>query len=312
MRFTSATTTPLALTLIAAMATGLAASGASAEPDGRLEKIRASHTITLGFPENSPPFGYRDNQHEPDGYSVAICRQIVERLKSAAGIPDLAIRFNPTTSATRIPLLANNTIDLECGTTTNLPDRHKLASFAPTTFVAQVVLVARKDSGLDVNDVTTFRGKTVAAQAGGQTFRLISQLSAKSNLDIAAMPAKDAEIAFLAVETGRAQGLISDDALAYASVARSKTPDQFAIATKGLEIAPYGILEPKDDDAFKAVVDKAVLEMIKDGTIARLYQTYFTTPALPNNVNLNFPMSAALKHALDNPTDSGDPSLYVQ
>lgn len=292
------------------MAVAVLAQPAFAQQPSRLDVIRQSGIITLGHPETSVPFAYLDGKQKPVGYTVEICEKIAAELKQSLNLPKLEVRYNPTTSATRIPLLANGTIDLECGNTTNNVDRHKLVAFAPTTFVAQVVLMARKDGGVDVNDPASFRGKTIAAQAGGQTFRVISQINAKGNYNITVAPAKDTGEAFLMVETGRAAGTANDDGLAYGQVASSKDPDAFVIGTKGFEIAPYGIMEPKDDPAFKAAVDQAVLKLIKDGTVAALYEKYFNSPIPPHNINLKYPMSDALKRALANPTDSGDPAVY--
>ena len=283
---------------------------AHAEGTSRLDKIRETGVITLGHPETSVPFAYLDGNQKPIGYSVEICQEVVQHIKTALKLPKLEVRYNPTTSATRIPLLANGTIDLECGNTTNKLDRHKLVSFAPTTFVAQVVLVARKDGGVDPNNLESFRGKTIAAQAGGQTFRLISELNAKGNLGITMAPTKDTAETILMVESGRAAGSANDDGIAYGAVASSKNPDAFVIGTKGLEMAPYGIMEPKDDPAFKKVVDDAVVDLMKTGKVAAIYNKYFNSPIPPKQINLKYPMSDALKRALANPTDSGDPKAY--
>lgn len=277
---------------------------------GRLEKIRETGTIVLGHPETSVPFAYLDGDQKPVGYMVEICEHVARSVQKALKLDTLQVRYNPTTSATRLPLLANGTIDLECGNTTNKPERHKLVSFAPTTFVAQVVLVARKDAGVDVNKPASFAGKTIAAQAGGQTFKLISQINAREKLGITVAPAKNTAEGFLMVETGRAAGSISDDGLAYGAVASARNPDDFVVGTRGLELAPYGIVEPKDDPAFKKVVDDAVVALIKDGTVAKLYDKYFNAPIPPKQINLRFPMSDALKRALAKPTDSGDPKAY--
>ncbi|SAI67641.1 amino acid ABC transporter substrate-binding protein [Bordetella ansorpii] len=287
-----------------------AACAAQAAGDSRLDKIRETGSITLGHPESSVPFAYLDGNQKPIGYSVEICEHVVKAVQQALKLPKLDVRYNPTTSATRIPLLANGTIDLECGNTTNLPDRHKFVSFAPTTFVAQVVLLARKDGGVDVNDLASFRGKSIAAQAGGQTFKLVTQLNARNDYGITMMPAKDTAETFLMVQNGRAAGSANDDGLAYGAVASSKNPDDFIISSKGLEVAPYGIVEPKDDPAFKKVVDDAVIALMKDGTVARLYDKYFNSPIPPRGINLRYPMSDVLKRALANPTDSGDPDVY--
>jgi len=283
---------------------------ATALADGRIDRIKETGAITLGYPESSVPFGYLDDQQKPIGYTVEICEAVANKIKASLGLPSLEVHYNPTASATRIPLLANGTIDLECGNTTNKADRHTLVSFAPTTFVAQVVLVARKDAGVDVNDLSTFRGKTIAAQAGGQTFKLISMLNAKYGYGITVAPAKDTGETFLMVTSGRAAGSANDDGLAYGAVASSKNPEDYVVGTKGLELAPYGILEPKDDPEFKKLVDSSVVELIKDGTVAKLYDKYFVSAIPPRGINLKYPMSAALKRALANPTDSPDPATY--
>ena len=291
-------------------ALALASAAGAAQADSRLDQMRQTGVLTIGHPDSSVPFAYLDDNHQPIGYTVEICQQIAQRLKSELNLPKLDIRYVITTSATRIPLLANGTIDLECGNTTNNVDRHKLVSFAPTTFVAQVVLMARKDAGVDVNDPASFRGKSIAAQAGGETFKLISQINAQNHYDITVMPAKTTADTFLMVQSGRATGSANDDGLAYGAVASSKDPGDFVVGTKGLEVAPYGIMEPKDDPGFKQAVDAAVIDLIKSGKIDALYTKYFDSPIPPRGINLKYPMSDVLKKALAHPTDSGDPAVY--
>jgi glutamate/aspartate transport system substrate-binding protein len=306
VRALSGTAIGLALAAVSAAS----AQAAESQASGRVAKMRETGAITLGYPETSVPFAFLDGNQKPVGYTVEICEHVVQEIRAALELPKLKTVYTPTTSATRIQLLGNGAIDLECGNTTNNVERHQLVSFAPTTFVAQVVLVARKDAGVDVNDPASFRGKMIAAQAGGQTFKVISQLNAKGKLGITVAAAKDTAETFLMIQSGRAAGTANDDGLAYAVVASSPTPDAYVIGTRGLEAAPYGIMEPKDDQEFKALVDAAVLKLIKDGTVAALYDKYFNAPIPPNNLNLKYPMSAALKRALANPTDSGDPAAY--
>jgi glutamate/aspartate transport system substrate-binding protein len=298
-----------AVSLAAALAFGALLPHVAAA-EGRLDKIKQAGAIVLGHPESSVPFAYLDDKQAPIGYSVEICQGIAAHVQKSLGLAKLDVRYNPTSSATRIPLLANGTIDLECGNTTNNLERHKLVAFAPTTFVAEVVLTARKDGGVNVDDLASFRGKAIAAQAGGQTFRLVSQLSAKNGYNITVIPTKDTAETFLMVESGRAAGSAQDSGLAYASVASARTSTDFVISKKGLEPAPYGIVQPKDDPAFKKVVDEAVVGMIKSGKVAALYQKYFLSPIPPKQINLNYPMSDILKRVLASPTDSGDPTAY--
>ena len=297
--------------VIAAVATFAAVliQPAGAQSQGRLALIRSTGTITIGFPESSVPFAYLDGRQKPVGYTVEISVKAVAEMKTALGPSKLEIKFNPTTSATRIPSMANGTIDLECGNTTNNVERQKLISFAPTTFVAQVVLMARKDANVDPNDPASFRGKTVAGQAGGQSFKIFSKLNADGNFGMDIVQAKDQDEIFLMVETGRAAGAV-DGGLAYGQVAASRNHEAYVVGTPGHELATYGIMQPKDDPEFKAAVDAAVLKLIKDGTVTSLYDKYFNAPIPPRGINLKYPMSDALKRALAKPTDSGDPADY--
>jgi glutamate/aspartate transport system substrate-binding protein len=283
---------------------------AQADTPSRLDKIKQSGTLTLGYPTTSLPFAYLDNQQKPVGYSVEICQHIADQIKAELKLPALAIRYVPVTSATRLPLLSNGTIDLECGNTTNTVARHQFVSFSPTTFVSKVVLMARKDSGLDVNDPAAFRGKAVASLAGGLDLMVIQQISMQRKLDISVVPVKDAADSFLSVKTGRAAAVSTDDGLAYGLVATSGAPGDYVIGTKALLLAPYGIVEPKDDARFKQVVDAAVLDLIASKQINTLYDKYFNAPIPPNGINLKYPMSAEMKHAFEHPSDSGDPAAY--
>lgn len=277
---------------------------------GTLDKIRQSGTITLGHPETSIPFAYLDADQKPVGYTLEICRAVVEELKANLGLSKLEIRYNPVTSATRIPLIANGTIDLECGNTTNTLDRQKYVSFAPTTFVAHTVIISRKGSGVDPNDIKTFKGRTIVAQAGSTTFRLVSQVNASERLEMTVVSANDLAQAFLMMENGRAEGCATDDGLAYALVASAREPSNYVIGAKGLDRFPYAIMLPRGDEEYRRQVDAAVRKLIQSGKVAQLYDKYFNSPIPPHNVNLHYPMSESLKRALQGPTDSSDPAAY--
>jgi ABC-type amino acid transport substrate-binding protein len=149
-----------AIGLALAAVSAASAQAAESQASGRVAKMRETGAITLGYPETSVPFAFLDGNQKPVGYTVEICEHVVQEIRAALELPKLKTVYTPTTSATRIQLLGNGAIDLECGNTTNNVERHQLVSFAPTTFVAQVVLVARKDAGVDVNDPASFRGNS--------------------------------------------------------------------------------------------------------------------------------------------------------
>ena len=281
--------------------------GASAQAQ-TLDKIKKEGAITIGHRDASIPFSYFDDKQKPVGYSMDICMKIADAVKAELKLPALKINLNPVTSATRIPLMANGTIDLECGSTTNNIDRQKQVAFAPTTFVTANRLVAKKSA--NITKLDDLKGKTIVSTAGSTNIKQVTELNASRNLGMNIMSGKDHAESFLMVETGRAVAFAMDDILLFSLVASSKAPADYSITSEQLSVEPYGIMMRKDDPAFKKVVDTAVMNLMKSGELEKIYAKWFQAPIPPKGINLNVPMSAVLKKTFANPTDSGDPAKY--
>jgi glutamate/aspartate transport system substrate-binding protein len=276
--------------------------------EGTLKKIKETGVITLGHRDASTPFSYFDDKQAAIGYALDLCGKIVEAVKADLKMPNLQVKLNPVTSATRIPLMANGTIDLECGSTTNNLERQKQVAFTITHFVTANRFVSKKASNLkDLNDL---KGKTVVSTSGTTNIKQITEINGQKNLGITILPAKDHAEAFLMVETGRAAAFFMDDILLYSLVANSKTPAEWTISAEALSIEPYGIMLRKDDPSFKKVVDGAMTTVYKSGEINKIYAKWFLSPVPPKGINLNVPMSDVFKHVVAKPTDSGDPNDY--
>src|ERR1700712_3259590 len=149
--------------LVLAAVFGTAQAGAD-ELTGTLKKIKETGTITIGYRDSSIPFSYLDDNQKPIGFAIDICRKIVDAVKTELKLDKLTVEFNPVTSSTRIPLLANGTIDLECGSTTNNADRLKQVSFTNTHFLTATRFVSKKSSNL--NSIDDLKGKPVASTSG--------------------------------------------------------------------------------------------------------------------------------------------------
>jgi glutamate/aspartate transport system substrate-binding protein len=273
-----------------------------------LKKIKESGMVVIGHRDTSIPFSYLDDKQQPIGYSMDICMKVVEALKAELQMPNLQVKLNPVTSATRIPLMQNGTIDLECGSTTNNLERQKQVAFAVTTFVTANRLMAKKASNIKTLD--DMKGKTIVSTSGTTNIKQITELNAQRNLGMNILTAKDHAESFLMVETGRAVAFAMDDILLYSLVASAKKPEDFMITSEALSVEPYGMMLRKDDAAFKEVVDTAIIGLFKSGEINQLYTKWFLSPIPPKNINLNVVMSDALKKVIANPTDSGDPKDY--
>jgi glutamate/aspartate transport system substrate-binding protein len=293
-----------ALALLAAAA--LAAPAAAQE--GTLKKIKDSGSITIGHRDASVPFSYYDDKQQPVGYAVDLCMKIVDAVKANLKMPKIEVKYQLVTSANRIPLMGNGTIDLECGSTTNNLERQKLVWFTITHFVTANRWVAKKSAKL--NKLADLKGKTIVSTAGTTNIKGMTEINAAQNLGMNIISANGHSEAFQMVETGRAAAFAMDDILLYSLVAQARNPKDYAISAEATSIEPYGIMVRKDDAAFKKVVDAAMTNVYKSGQINAIYGKWFLKPVPPKGINLNVPMSGQFKNVVAKPTDSGDPSVY--
>jgi glutamate/aspartate transport system substrate-binding protein len=295
-----------ALYLLAALAVAVPL-GASAQ-EGTLKKIKDAGSITIGHRDASVPFSYLDDKQRPVGYAMDLCMRIVDAVKTELKMPKLEVKYQLVTSANRIPLMANGTIDLECGSTTNNLERQKQVWFTITHFVTANRWVAKKTS--KVGKLEDLKGKTIVSTAGTTNIKQITEINAQKNLGMNIISANGHPEAFQMVETGRAVAFVMDDILLYSLAAQSRSPKAYDISKEALSVEPYGIMVRKDDAAFKKVVDNAMTQTYKSGAINGIYSKWFPKAIPPKNLNLNVPMSEQFKKVVQNPTDSGDPKDY--
>ncbi len=298
----------LATLFAALLAAGAIAGTAHAQQTGTLDKIKSTGTITIGHRDVSIPFSYYDDKQRVVGYAIDICMRIVDAVKANLKMAKIDVKYNPVTSATRIPLMANGTIDLECGSTTNNLERQKQVAFTITHFVTANRYVAKKAS--NIKTLNDLKGKTIVSTSGTTNIKWATEENAKQNLGMNIIATKDHAEAFLTVDTGRAAAFFMDDILLYSLVASSRNPGDWAIGSEAYTVEPYGIMLRRDDPAFKKVVDGAVANLYKTGQINAIYEKWFLKPVPPKGINLNVPMSAQFKKVVANPTDSGDPKDY--
>ncbi|MET0221593.1 MAG: amino acid ABC transporter substrate-binding protein [Tardiphaga sp.] len=293
----------------ALLASMLSAPAFAEDLSGTLQKIKDSGSISIGYRETSMPFSYIDDNQKPIGFAMDICYKIVDAVKATLKLDKLDVKLMPVSSATRIPLIGNGTIDLECASSTNNPERQKLVAFSHTYFLTASRFVAKTASGLKTID--DLKGKNVASTAGTTNIKQVFEANTARQLGMTILTAKDNAEGFLMVETGRADAYVMDDILLAGLVAGSKTPSAYAISTDAFSSPePYGVILRRDDPAFKAVVDQATTKLYTSPDIKALYAKWFTAPIPPNNVNFNFPMSPIMEKAFAHPSDSGDPKAY--
>ena len=298
-------------TLVLALAAAVGFTGVSgaAEQAGTLKKIQDTGAITIGHRDSSIPFSYYDDKQQPIGYAVELCQRIVDAVRTELKMPKLDVKYQLVTSANRIPLMANGTIDLECGSTTNNLARQKEVAFTITHFLTANRWVTKKSA--NIKSFEDLKGKTIVSTSGTTNIKQATEVNAAKNLGINIIPANGHAEAFQMVETGRAVAFVMDDILLYTLVAQARNPGEYVISSDALSLPePYGIMLRRDDPAFKKVVDNAMIQIYKSGEINKIYEKWFTRPVPPKGINYNVPMSPIFKNVVAKPTDSGDPNAY--
>jgi glutamate/aspartate transport system substrate-binding protein len=293
---------PLLLLLLMAMGP------ARAQDSPTLRKIQGTGVVVVGYRVGSVPFSYLDGHFKPIGYTMDLCHRVVTAIAGVLKQGHLTTKLIAVTPATRIPLVANGTVDLECGVTTNTLSRQKSEAFTVTTFVAQSRLLGKKHS--QIQSLGDLRSKTVVSTAGTTSISYLNDVNIARNLKMKILAGKDDAESFQMVETDRAVAYAMDDVLLYSLVANARNPDNFLISSEALTVEPYAIALTRNDPAFKKLVDGVLRGLFKSGEIHAIYNKWFLSPIPPKGINLQLPMSAALKRAITSPTDSADPALY--
>lgn len=273
-----------------------------------LRKIRDTGVITLGHRATSVPFSYLDAQLEPIGYSMDLCWRIVDEVRNRLGMRDLEVKLIAVTSATRLPMVANGTVDLECGVTTNTAERQLNQAFSVTTFVAVSRLLSKKTSG--VRTLDDLRGKAVASTIGTTSIQLLHNLNQSRELGLKIVAGLDDGDGFRMLQIDRALAFAMDDVLLRSLVAAAPNPAELEISDEALSVEPYGIGLRREDPVFKQLVDGVLVGLFRSGEIRNIYRRWFQSPIPPRGINLQLPMSRALERVIQVPVDTWEPSRY--
>jgi glutamate/aspartate transport system substrate-binding protein len=270
----------------------LLCAGAFAQVPPTLDKVKASGTITVAHRESSIPFSYLGGDGKPVGFGWEICGKIVDQVKRATGRSDLKVETVPVTSANRIPLVQNGTVDIECGSTTNNSDRAKQVAFSINYFYTGTRFLVKSESG--IKSMADLKGKKVVSTAGTTNFQVLRAANQRQDIGFELTTAKDHSESALLVEGGRADAFGMDDILLYGLRAAAANPASLAVVGEPLQVEPYAIMIRKDDPAFKKLVDDTVGGMMKSGEFEALYRKWFMSPIPPKGINLNAPLSKEL------------------
>jgi glutamate/aspartate transport system substrate-binding protein len=286
--------------LFALAIASLLASTAFAQANDTIAKVRASGSVTMGVRDSSGALSYTLGDGKYVGYHVEICQRIIDNLEKAAG-KKLDVKYTSVTSQNRIPLTENGTVDLECGSTTNNEARQKQVAFAFTTFVEEVRIAVRTNSG--ITNIAQLNGKNVATTTGTTSVQLLRKNERATGVDFKEVFGKDHADSFLLLESGRADAFVMDGQILAGNIANSKNPAEFKIVGEVLNVEPIAIMFRKDDPAFKKLADDTIASLAKSGELAKLYDKWFVQAIPPKNIKLGLAASEATKGAWANLND---------
>ncbi len=279
--------------IVALAVVALAATGAFAQANDTLAKIKASGTISLGVRDSSA-LSYTLGNGKYVGFHTEMAERIIDDLGKKIGKP-LTINYTLVTSQNRVPLVQNGTVDIECGSTTNNTARAKDVAFAYNTYMEVVRMAVKKSSG--IKDLKDLNGKTVATTTGTTSVQILRRNERAHGIDFKEVTGKDHSDSFLLLEAGRADAFVMDASILAANISKAKNPKDFAIVGPELSVEPIACMVRKDDPKFLAAVDESIARQVKDGSLAKLYDKWMVQPVPPNNVSLNLPLSDATKEA---------------
>ena len=265
-----------------------------------LAKVKDSGTVTMGVRDSSGALSYTLGDGKYTGYHVEVCQAILADVQKAVG-KKIEIKYQSVTSQNRIPLMQNGTIDIECGSTTNNATRQKDVAFANTTFVEEVRMAVKANSG--ITSVAQLDGKNVATTTGTTSVQTLRKNERATGINFKEVFGKDHAESFLLLESGRADAFVMDGSILAGNIATSKNPADFKIVGEVLSVEPIAIMMRKDDPTFKKLADETIAGMAKSGALAKLYDKWFMQPIPPKNTKVGLPASDNIKAAWATPND---------
>ncbi len=282
------------LALAALVAAGLAQADT-------LAKIKESGAVTMGVRESSGALSYTLGDGKYAGFHIELCQRVLADVQKSLGMAKLDIKYQPVTSQNRIPLVQNGTVDIECGSTTNNTARQKDVAFAVTTYVEEVRIAVKANSG--ITSIAQLAGRNVATTTGTTSVQHLRRHERGANVNFNEIFGKDHADSFLLLESGRADAFVMDGQILAGNIAKAKNPADFRIVGEVLSVEPIAIMIRKDDPKFKKAVDDSLIAMMKSGEMAKAYDKWFMQPIPPTNTRVGLALSDATKAAWANPND---------
>jgi glutamate/aspartate transport system substrate-binding protein len=286
------------------LATAIAAAAASgtafAQANDTVAKAKSTGSVTMGVRESSGALSYTLGDGKYAGFHVEVCQRILAELEKQAG-KKLEVKYQPVTSQNRIPLVQNGTVDIECGSTTNNTARQKDVAFLNTTYVEEVKVAVKANSG--INTIAQLNGKTIATTTGTTSVQHLRKHERAQGMDFKEVFGKDHADSFLLLESGRADAFAMDGSILAGNIATARNPGDFKLLNEVLNVEPIAIMIRKDDAGLKKLGNDVIAGLVKSGEMNKLWDKWFLQPIPPKNIKVGLALTESTKQAWATPND---------
>jgi ABC-type amino acid transport substrate-binding protein len=261
-------TASLALTLLL-----LPALASAQALEGRLEKIKGSKSVAIAYRSDALPFSFVDEANQPTGYSIDLCRRVVNAIEEQLGIQGVQIKWVPVTLQTRLDAVAKGQADMECGSTTVTLSRMQQVSFSSFTFVDGTGLLIKADS--TARSLADLSGKKIGVIAGTSNEKALNEALKRKVVSASVMAVKSREEGLAQLEAGQLDAFASDKTLLMGLAPKAKDAKGLALLVEDLSFEPYAITLPRGDDDFRLAVNRALAQIYKSDAIVDIYRRWF-------------------------------------
>lgn len=266
------------------MLSAVSAPALAQNSDAVLDRIKSKGVITLGYRETSIPFSYLNEERKPIGYAIDLCHQVVEGVRQRLQLPALKTEYVAVNPQNRIALVANGTVDLECGSTVNTLGRQTQVDFSSPHFISTTRLLVKRTGG--IKEVEDLRGKAVALPINTTPERLIKAIIESKKLNVRVVPVRDNAEGFLALSTGRVDAFSTDDILLFGLRKSAPSPSEYEVVGRQLSFDPYCLMLQKNATVFLSLINATIARAVRSGELRKSYEQWFEPLQVPMSADL--------------------------
>ena len=251
------------------------------ELTGTLQEIKRSGQIRIGYRVSEPPMSFLDKDGNPTGYSIDICKGIVNEVENKIGIA-VKVEYVPVTADGRFKALVDNKIDILCGSTTKTLSRSEIVDFTQLTFVTGASLMVLKDN--KTLDSAGFDGTKIGVVKATTTAVALEKLIQETSTNAEVVLFNSAKESIEALRKKKIDAFSSDQIVLIGLALKEHDPMNFMIKSTVFSFEPFALAVRRNDADFRLIADRVISELYRSGKILAIYDKWigkFSRKRLP-------------------------------